>query len=610
MGGEYRLLVQFGVTMKIRQVQLRRFRGFNDFLIRSNGHVVLVGEPRAGRSNLIEGLRRTLTVDGTWNTTPAEFDFFDIGQRAEVEVILGDLSRVLAEQVFYDYIEWWNTDTDEIIDELDDPNLLANAERVVRLCYRAVWEPAAGQGRHWVDFPKGCDPDANQCDRVSADVLKRLPITFGRPSGKPLGLGARSQFRTVVDAADGNDFGTALEEFTDQLTQLTDDLSASKQITAALTSTAAHIASLLRTDPATLTAAIRFAPQGASLSGILRSLEPALHLGEPGPMPITRHGSTIEALLAVGEALAAAGIDTMATNYEASSETVVVFDDFGDHLNEPAGQHLAATIRRAASQAWLSTRRAAVVTAFDPAEIVRLSRPGGVHAVSYGPKPTTRPERLAVRHLHTQLAPAMAATAVAVVEGPHDRATLTTVQTRRLAEHATPLLAAYDIQLVDAAAADASGGTSSVERLAKLARTLGLRTVAVIDYDPARQAATELAAVRASAHVTIRLPEGYAIERLLMDGLDEDIIRAACIDVSAALGIQAPKDSRTLQDVTTLTGSTLEKAVIKWLKDAGGMHGPFITALPDGLCPPAVTGLLYAIVAAATDPLSPDYVQL
>jgi hypothetical protein len=98
--------------------------------------VVLVGEPRAGRSDLIEGLRRTLAVDGTRNTTPAEFDFFDTGQRAEVEVVLGDLSRVLSDQVFYDYIEWWNADSDEIIDELDDPRLLAGAEQVVRLCYR------------------------------------------------------------------------------------------------------------------------------------------------------------------------------------------------------------------------------------------------------------------------------------------------------------------------------------------------------------------------------------------------------------------------------------------------------------------------------------------
>jgi len=223
----------------------------------------------------------------------------------------------------------------------------------------------------------------------------------------------------------------------------------------------------------------------------------------------------------------------------------VVFDDFGDDLNDPAGQHLAATIRRAASQAWLSTRRGAVVTAFDPAEIVRLSRPGGVRAVSYGPKPVTKAERLAVRHFHIQLAPAMAATAVAVLEGPHDRATLATAQARRLAEHAIPLVAAHGIQLVDAAAADASGGVTGVERLANLARNLGLRTVAVIDYDPARQAAAELAAVRASAHVTIRLPEGYAIEALLLDGLCEDIIRATCIDVSAALGTEAPTASST-----------------------------------------------------------------
>jgi len=49
--------------MRILALHLRNFRGFDDFVLKPQGHVVLMGEPRAGRSDLIEGLRRVLHPD-------------------------------------------------------------------------------------------------------------------------------------------------------------------------------------------------------------------------------------------------------------------------------------------------------------------------------------------------------------------------------------------------------------------------------------------------------------------------------------------------------------------------------------------------------------------
>lgn len=82
--------------MRIFEVSLRRFRGFEDLTFQPHKHVALVGEPRAGRSDLIEALRRTLTSDGVRHTTPSELDLWmlDKSQRAEVEVVLVGWSEI------------------------------------------------------------------------------------------------------------------------------------------------------------------------------------------------------------------------------------------------------------------------------------------------------------------------------------------------------------------------------------------------------------------------------------------------------------------------------------------------------------------------------------
>ena len=46
--------------MRVARVRLHRFRGYAEQVITPARHAVVVGEPRAGRSDLIMGLRRTL----------------------------------------------------------------------------------------------------------------------------------------------------------------------------------------------------------------------------------------------------------------------------------------------------------------------------------------------------------------------------------------------------------------------------------------------------------------------------------------------------------------------------------------------------------------------
>jgi predicted ATP-dependent endonuclease of OLD family len=61
--------------MLIRQLNIRRFRGFEELRLMPAEHVVLVGEPRAGRSDVIEALRRILLSDSTRAPLSDDVDF-------------------------------------------------------------------------------------------------------------------------------------------------------------------------------------------------------------------------------------------------------------------------------------------------------------------------------------------------------------------------------------------------------------------------------------------------------------------------------------------------------------------------------------------------------
>jgi putative ATP-dependent endonuclease of the OLD family len=146
--------------MRMRKLEIHRFRGLEQATIVPAGHVVLVGEPGAGRSDVIEALNRVLSPDSTRGRLPTELDFFrrDTTKRAEVEVVLGALGQEM-EQVFFDHLEVWDQEAGELIEQFADP---ASVDRdrydlAVRLCYRASWDTKEGQAQHWVDYPKTAD---------------------------------------------------------------------------------------------------------------------------------------------------------------------------------------------------------------------------------------------------------------------------------------------------------------------------------------------------------------------------------------------------------------------------------------------------------------------
>lgn len=570
--------------MQIFEVSLHRFRGFEDLTFRPAEHVALVGEPRAGRSDLIEGLRRVLTSDGVRHTTPSELDLWmlDKTERAEVEVVLGELGSDL-EQDFLDHLEAWDPETDTLASPRPPTEAVAVEDTtwVLRLCYRIEWDSDQEEAVHWVDFPEESDSVSGVFARVPRRLHDLLPVVVVGSRGRPLRLSPRSDFRRVLEGADGGTLGAALDTVVDAVTLAGGALAKSDDIKSSVAEVLEPVEGLLGID-ADDDDLVQFLPEGGSLSGLLRTLQPSLDLGGPGHLPLHRHGATTAALLQSGEAIAALGPD----------DAVVIVDDFGEDLDSISVRHLASVFRQHAGQAWVSTRRSAALEPFQPQDIVRLHLKSGRRHAAQIEALTTKAERVAARHLSLQLLPAASAAVVAIVEGPHDRAALDALANRLVRTGTSSLPAAMGIAIIDAGVADGSGGAPAVARLAALATRLGFHTVGVIDGDVGDDGDAYLASAAAAADRVVRLPDGTAIERAIIDGLDDTIVVNTLRTVCNTFGVTTPPS------LDTCTGSDLLKAAVSILKKNGGLHAQFIELLPPRIVPPTLQALLDAIVVS------------
>jgi putative ATP-dependent endonuclease of the OLD family len=210
--------------MRVVGLHVAGFRGWQVVTLMPAGHVLLVGEPRAGRTDLVEALRQVLDPEATRNP-PDEFDVFQPGpagsgdpndqqnhkeepgsdnpdsagssRRAAIEVILGDLGDDL-QQHFYRRLELWDREAGQLVTESIPGEIdQQRHELVLRLCYRLQWNPDEGTGEHWVDYPKTSMPEDGVYDRARRADRLLLPFAAVTP-GRPLHGIPRDVLLTVL----------------------------------------------------------------------------------------------------------------------------------------------------------------------------------------------------------------------------------------------------------------------------------------------------------------------------------------------------------------------------------------------------------------------------
>jgi putative ATP-dependent endonuclease of OLD family len=591
--------------MRVVALHIAGFRGWPDLALKPAGHLLVAGEPRAGRSDLIEALRRVLDPELTRNA-PDEFDVFQPGptvagqdaipsggetpdedgardavRDALIEVTLGDLGDDL-EQHFYRRLELWDRQAGQLVAESAPGEIDRDRHALVlRLCYRLSWNPGEGTGEHWVDYPKTSLPEDGVFDRARRADRMLLPfaaITLGRP----LTLQPDGRFRALLADA-GGDLGKTLDALLVAVDTATDGLSAAEGVRQALAEVMEPVRPTLDIAPGDpVEDLVQFRAEGGTVAGLLRALQPTLQMDGTGPhLPLRRHGSTTGAVLAAAEAMTTAR----------RADAVVVADDFGDRLDAGAAEYLAGELRGACAQLWLSTRRPETARAFPVTEVARVTRHRGRRQVHQVSPPADRGELSALRQLHMQLLPAISARTVAVLEGPHDVAALTAVCDRFARQGGIPVPAAHGVRLV--AASFGAGGHGAVPKVCKLARQLGFRVIAALDFDePGAGADLSFATAKDTADEVVRLPEGFAIELALVHGIPLDVLREVMTALNSTWQLN-------LQGLDTADEKKLQVNTVKALKQKSGLHAQYVELLPLSSPPPVAVDLLGAITELA-----------
>ncbi|MHB1733748.1 MAG: OLD family protein [Ferrimicrobium acidiphilum] len=570
--------------MRIARIEITRFRGFESFVLVPREHVVVVGEPRAGRSDLIAALRKVLEPRSTMSR-PSEWDVFRplpaplppggdeedevTAPLTSIEISILELADE-TEQALQDRLELLSPTTGEPADKDENDD----AKLGVRLRYCLQYNPDEEQLQHWIEYPKsGARVHRSERELLRAFVLDR---------NQPLQLRAEGALRHLANDPDPDAMSETLQEFAKNIAAATQTLAESDEVQAALNLITQHGARrLLELDPTDPTAAIGFTAEDGSLAALLRAVQPTLDLDMAGVLPLSAHGSTTAAILAAAEASAAAQ----------ASDAIVIADDFGDHLDAASGEYLAARVRRRAGQLWLATRQPEVPRAFEATELLRLTRSTGSRQAYQLSETPDRKERIRRRHLFTILGPAMSARTVVLLEGPHDMETYTTVSRRQFREEGKVPLSALGMRLVPASAGGSEGGKSELPKIAKLATELGLAVRIVLDHDKPGTDKDLIDELCEIAEMVVRLPERAAVERAIVDGLSSDELRQALDSIN---------DDHDLKlDIDSIDNNDLADKSVWALKQKGGLHRPFIDALPAGTTPPLAAAVLKQIKASA-----------
>lgn len=573
--------------MHVKELEIVNFRGFSETIVRPDGHVVVMGEPRAGRSDLVRALERVMDTYAFRSRPATELDFHnrDNSQPIRILVTLGDLGAEL-EQEFFENLELWDKGEHSLIEEIEiEDNVDEDRhELVLRLGYRAIWLSEDGRCDEAVFFAKTSDPGLGSVTVARRSQIEKLGFRrLSLTSGRVLDLGPRSSFRSVLDESVGDDFDFALSEYVDEVGDAASRFVEASQVKAALEKVLSPLRHLLGVSVADASRVFQFSPEGGSTSGLLRSLSPSIELGEDaGRLPIWQQGSTTVSLLRVAEILA-----SMSHNL-----SVVAIDDLGDGMDAASAAHLAAAIRESSGQAWITTRISAAAEVFEPQEVLRVGMDGaGRRACFMGNRPTSKAEAVLAKHWHRNLLPALSYRSVVVVEGPQDFAALHSLALRLFNEGLSELPAAHRVALINAGASG-GGGYAGVLKVAGAAEELGLRTVAAIDGDLGEDAQTHLAKYACRASAIVRLPDGKAIEAALVDGIPREVIE----DTLARIAVTA--EIPWSEDVHEWSDAKMTRNSIRFLKNHS-MHGQFIDSLPREHLPDLASRYLRRLVDVA-----------
>lgn len=579
--------------MKIARIRLQLFRGFESADIYLNGHTAIAGEPRSGRSDIVEALKRVLDPRST-RSRVNPLDIFRRSRsedrvdsdgatnggetmptpRTEVEITLLDLGPEL-EDLLDDYLEAFDASTGQ----LADSSSAATSVLGMRMCYRARYDFDSDTGDHWVDSPARSDIDAEAFRKIPRADREVLPIVFLNDA-PPLQIRAEGAFRALLGNSQSEELQDALSSLDDDVRDATEAFSSSPALSAGiqqiLDAGAAELLGIESSD------SLSFVSDDGTLATLLRVLQPAATLDDAGSLPLRSHGTTAQSMLAIAEGIAAATARP--------GDLVVIADDFGDQLDAPAAEHLAGLLRRASNQLILTTRRPEVVRAFDSESLLRLTRSHGSRSQHQLAK-ADKHDRVNRRLILDQLLAAFTGRTVVLVEGPLDLEGYGTLASRlataKRSDSKKRSLPANGLRLVCPPGAD--GGITRLLGLAKVALQLGFHVKAIVDSDKPGSSDDSIDELLAVCEQVVVLPTRTAVEAALIRGVPGAKLRESVEILEAGGYMEALPDDLQDDDIASylIRGKVLKKQ---------GLHIAWVRALT--VAPPIGAAVIEAICSS------------
>ena len=211
--------------MRVARVRLHLFRGYADQVIMPARHAVVVGEPRAGRSDLIMGLRRALDPR-SWSRTP---DLSDLHRPAPEQEEDAPDGETVVEVTLLGLGGDLEQDLDDRLELIDPATGLPAAEEQaadgvlgVRVRYRIYFDEVLADYDHAWEYAATGAP----VPRLERDMLAAVVIG----PGTPLQLRSGGVFRGMVAEQDADAVRAAIEELGDDVTAAAGKLAGVKAV--------------------------------------------------------------------------------------------------------------------------------------------------------------------------------------------------------------------------------------------------------------------------------------------------------------------------------------------------------------------------------------------
>ena len=466
--------------MKIRSLKIKHFRGVAEGEIFFPGHTVVIGGNSVGKSTICEALDLLLGPDRLARTSPIdEHDFFerryldDDGSRIliELEVVLTDLTVDVLTK-FRIHLEYWNTETNALLDETAVPEDVDNDNVVpaLRIRFEGGYDIEEDEFTAETFFPSPPSDDETRRARVSRAAKRMFGFIYLRAlrtGARALSLERSSLLDIIVKLKD-DDRSAMWEQTLAAMEDLDPAIDAIPQLRTILDEIDGRVRRFVGLSPDDRS--FRLYPSALTRESLRRSI--ALFGSSERsntPVPYWRLGSGV---------INAMVFSLLTFIAELKSNVIFAMEEPEIAIPPHTQRRIVKFLQKRMDQAILTTHSPFVLEQYDPANVILLERGYGGVVTGRRIQVSGIKAKTYKGNLRRVLAEAMLGTGVLCVEGVSDGAAIYSASAVLEEENDEETYTPLDLSGVTIVECEGDGG---LLRYGQFFAEIGLKTYAFFD---------------------------------------------------------------------------------------------------------------------------------